>query len=395
MRILYYATEYYCNYGARTHAREFYHALKTCPNVDSIVVFPAEDYLNDLAFTETKERRFLKSFIKRILPQNSISLARIFKPNFNNYLKLKILIEEQRIDCALMRIGNDFKYIGYLKKDFPTLRIIVEMNATMFVEATWEIPFIDSWRRYEASYLGKSDAIMTVSSYWKNYLLEYGISKKNIYVNQNGVNESIFRLNDAKEKKESRRKFGIPENSIVIGYIGGMEIFRRLPEVINMLADLMRQDKNDYFLFIAGTGADIEKVQANIRMNYEILNGRILCPGTWYPYEEIPAIMSSFDVAIFPFSNPYVSPLKIFEYLAMGIPTIGPDIPSVREILYDRKHLLLAKQDGSNFISLIKELTHDEKLKRHISNNGRTHIINNFTWRHNADRVMSVIESLK
>ena len=42
----------------------------------------------------------------------------------------------------------------------------------------------------------------------------------------------------------------------------------------------------------------------------------------------------------------YTSPLKLFEYLALGLPVIATDLPSVREIVaHDREAILF--QDGS------------------------------------------------
>jgi glycosyltransferase involved in cell wall biosynthesis len=98
--------------------------------------------------------------------------------------------------------------------------------------------------------------------------------------------------------------------------------------------------------------------------------------------------MAAFDLAIFPFTNPYCSPLKLFEYLAMGLPTIGPDTPAVREIFEDGKHLLLVSQSGSDFKEAIVTLKNSQDLRTLLAMNGRERVVNTYTWFQNAKRVL-------
>lgn len=53
-----------------------------------------------------------------------------------------------------------------------------------------------------------------------------------------------------------------------------------------------------------------------------------------YPYEQIPAVIRSFDVGIIPFLiNPLTTstnPVKVYEYLAIGIPVVSSDLPELR-----------------------------------------------------------------
>lgn len=61
-------------------------------------------------------------------------------------------------------------------------------------------------------------------------------------------------------------------------------------------------------------------------------NVRLLGPR---PYRELPEYMQSFDVCILPYAvdNPFnqgCSPLKLYEYLATGLPVVSTDLPAVR-----------------------------------------------------------------
>ena len=50
---------------------------------------------------------------------------------------------------------------------------------------------------------------------------------------------------------------------------------------------------------------------------------------------DMPDHIAAFDIALQPAATPYASPMKVFEYLAMGKPCIACDQPNLREILDD------------------------------------------------------------
>jgi glycosyltransferase involved in cell wall biosynthesis len=216
----------------------------------------------------------------------------------------------------------------------------------------------------------------------------WGIEKERILVNPNGVNTKLFNGINKSDRNIVRAELGIPEKAFVLGYMGGMEGFRRLPEMIEAVADLRRSGQDDLYLLIIGNGSHGPLVTQTIQENQDSLDGWVSCLGR-QPYEQIPFLMAAFDLAIFPFTNPYCSPLKLFEYLAMGLPTIGPDTPAVRKIFEDGKHLLLVSQSGSDFKEAIVTLKNSPDLRSRIAMNGREKVLNSYTWVQNAKRVLN------
>jgi len=236
-----------------------------------------------------------------------------------------------------------------------------------------------------------ADAIVVVSSYLKTYMEERGISSEKILVNQNGVSAEAIDLAGVHDVKED---YGIPANAFVIGYIGGMETFRRLPEVVGYIVKLLRSGVDNLYVVIVGDGEDMSAVKAAIEVDQDILAGVVVLAG-WQEQSELPRFLKTFDLAIFPFTNDYCSPLKLFEYLGAGIPTIGPDTSAVRDIFEDNIHLRLIKQDGSNFISTILDMKADPQLRARLGNNGRRLVLSEYTWKKNAERVVGHIQSVR
>jgi glycosyltransferase involved in cell wall biosynthesis len=232
---------------------------------------------------------------------------------------------------------------------------------------------------------------MVVSSYLKSYLVDRGIPAEKILVNHNGVNTEAVNLSDIPDVRE---EYGIPANAFVVGYIGGMETFRRLPEVIGYFAQLRRNGNDDLVLLIVGDGEDMPDVKAAIKANNDILGGTVKLAG-WLENSELPKFLRTFDLAIFPFTNDYCSPLKLFEYLGAGIPTIGPDTSAVREVFENGVHLRMVKQDGSDFIHAVLEMKADANLRAVLSDNGKRLVLNKYTWKMNAERAVDHIKSVR
>jgi glycosyltransferase involved in cell wall biosynthesis len=231
---------------------------------------------------------------------------------------------------------------------------------------------------------------MVVSNYLKRQLVSGGIDGAKILVNQNGANTNHFNPNKWTRDAELRRLWGVPDGSFVFGYVGGMECFRKLPLVVKIFSDFAHDHPSAHLVMI-GSGSDAERIaDARLALPAE-LRQRIHLPGP-LPYENAPLAMASFDCAIFPFSNPYGSPQKLFEYLAMELPVLGPEVPAVTEIFKDTYHMRLAIQDGSNLRTLFEEMLQNPGKNRQMAACGRNLVVGHYTWDANARRLYDFLK---
>jgi glycosyltransferase involved in cell wall biosynthesis len=389
MRILYFCEEYFWNHGGRTHAREFFSALKQSPEVTYASVLSR--FRNDNA--QTNESTFGKKQSGKFgfLPTNLHRFVGFLRPRTNLAEKIKKRIEQEKIDVLIVRSGIWNIPYSKIKKACPNLIVCIEINDFLFDEHFHNIWFRPFWLHLEIRLLSHADCFTVVSSNLKDHLLNHRIEEARVLVNPNGVNGSIFSGIEDRFKSRVRSRFGIPHKAFVLGYVGGMEPFRKIPEMVDAVADLRRNGEDDLFLFIIGDGVDRSLVRETLRKNDDVLHGWVACPG-WQPYETVPALMTVFDLAIFPFTNPYCSPLKLFEYLAMGLPSIGPDVPAVREVFEHGKHLYLVSQDGSNFKDAILELKRTPELRQRLALNGQKKVLTTYTWSNNVKRILMHIK---
>jgi glycosyltransferase involved in cell wall biosynthesis len=91
----------------------------------------------------------------------------------------------------------------------------------------------------------------------------------------------------------------------------------------------------------------------------------------------------------------YASPLKLFEYLAAGLPVVAPNTPNIREVLSDRRNALLfdPEVEGS-FTDALRLLCDDARLRQSLAEAARRSIDEaGLTWRANAERVGRIAAS--
>ena len=389
MRILYYCPEYFCRHGGRTHARGFFDALRKLPAVSASFLYPTSDP-QDTQQNNSDNRESPRGKLW-FLPHTLRQIIRYFKPK--RYLTRNLIreINKNACDAIIIRTGMNLPSLKDINNSCPDALVCLEINSAYFDESFPGIPFRSVFQRWEVARFNRADAIVVVSSYLKSYMESRGVSPNKLLVNQNGVNTVNI---DRTRPSDIRKRYGIPQNAFVLGYIGGMEPFRRLPEVISYVAMLRRAGNHDIFLLMVGDGRDMPAVKAAIRAEGDILENSVKLTG-WQEHSEATKCLAMFDIAIFPFTNPYCSPLKLFEYIGAGVPTIGPDTPAVREVFKDGVHLKLVKQDGSNFVSTVLVMKADLQLRSVLSENGRRLVLKEYTWEKNAQRVVDHIKSLR
>ncbi|MEN0054905.1 MAG: glycosyltransferase [Mucilaginibacter sp.] len=103
----------------------------------------------------------------------------------------------------------------------------------------------------------------------------------------------------------------------VIGYFGNIE--RRID--YDLLIAVLKQNPDKQFVFVGPVDIDYVEHEAFKLPNIS-LKGSV-------PYEQLPAVLKGFNIAIIPFKKDEVSssifPLKLFEYLGSGRPVVSTD----------------------------------------------------------------------
>ncbi len=175
-------------------------------------------------------------------------------------------------------------------------------------------------------------------------------------------------LHDACDLRDFKVKNKIRKNIKKIFYLGSFYKGRGI-DVIRKLSRLTPE--YDYYLY----GLRDEKVSSS--KNFKV-----------YPivsYSESIKLVKSADILLMPYQSKvsinsdnfnddiskYISPLKMFEYLATGIPIISSDLKVLREILKNQKNSILIRNYTNPFAwkREIYNLSNNYTLRKFISKN--------------------------
>lgn len=196
--------------------------------------------------------------------------------------------------------------------------------------------------------------IIAVTRGLENFYLTKGVDKEKIIVAPDGVDVRQFEIQ--KNKIELRKELGLPVNKKIIGYVGKYKTMGAPKGVDDLIAGFSEalSSLSDIFLLLVGINIsevdDVEKAFQRVGVgkdHYKIVSH--------VPQQEAFKYMKASDVLVMNYPNIphyalYMSPLKLFEYMASGVPAITSDLPSVREIL-NEKNAFFVKAGSQHCLS--------------------------------------------
>ena len=89
-----------------------------------------------------------------------------------------------------------------------------------------------------------------------------------------------------------------------------------------------------------------------------------------------------------PDTSKYMSPLKMFEYMAIGKPIIASNLDVIKEILVNERNSILVEPDKcSQWCNAIEKLKSDSKLALNLGVDAKDDVIR-FTWSERTKRIL-------
>lgn len=141
-------------------------------------------------------------------------------------------------------------------------------------------------------------------------------------------------------------------------------------------------------LHLAGTFTPLEEQDRFLSAAQELMD-RITLHG-WAPYQSMPGLLKSADVglALLQPIPRYLSamPVKIFEYMAAGLPVLASDFPFVRQVLEHADcGALIDPADSIAAAEILQTWYKHPDKPRKLGFNGRQAVINEYNWETIAD----------
>lgn len=241
--------------------------------------------------------------------------------------------------------------------------------------------------RTEGRVVRAADAVICTTDATLRFMTSCFGALGNAVVVRNGGPEPAFAVRSGEEGGGQA-----PREVVYVGRLGGWKGGEALFDAMRSL--------EGFRLVVVGPDASGQK-ESLARLEPAVRK-RILHLGFMEPGRVLDFLLSRrFSAAVIPLpvlhsveAVFFTSPLKLFQYLAAGIPVVGSDVPALREVLRHRENALLVRpDDGLALADGIKEVASDRALALNLVENG-VKTARSFSWANRAKSIAGVLEQV-
>ncbi len=355
-----------------------------------IVVSPpgVDPFANSGAQNTAAKKSFLSmvlGWLSKRMPQFGFELMELAY-NLVAYRTMKAVIAKNRIDLMYERFAF-FSLAGAMTAKKNKLPLILEVNEVSGIKRNRGLIFEKLAKRIEHYIFERADAIITVSTFLKTRLQSMDIRVSKIHVVPNSVNIAEF---DPGLSGDTVRELLKLQGKTTLGFMGSFSEWDRLDFLIDVFAEIAA-DVPDLTLVLIGDGFNRKQLEDNVRQRG--YDDKILFAGR-IPHSQVPHYIAALDIAVIPHSNPFGSPVVMFEYMAMGKPVIAPRLGPILEVLTNNENgLLFETGDAVQLKQHILSFYNSLPLREKIGSNARTTILSRHLWKYNAEFIIKLYMS--
>jgi len=334
---------------------------------------------NTIAISGLGWKRFLKQLAE--LLYNLISFLRVsywsirFRPDF-------IYERYSAFHCGGVIAAKVFR-----------VPLVLEVNATYAGKFGCRFPvyFPRALLFCERVALRTSAIVVVVSNALRDCVTEQGVLVGRVLVLPNAINEQkCIKAKESSSRMGSKLKseLGI-DSEFVIGFVGSLRKWHGIDLLIDAIPSVIRECPEAQFLII-GSG-EMESSLKEFVEKERLWSKVILHPAV--EHDQVFDYLNLVTVGLMPDSNQFGSPMKILEYMAMGVVPVAPDVEPIREIIQNHETGIVFKQRCvSEFVESISMLYRDEKLRLRVAQQASSYVLGNRLWRINAEKTISAIK---
>lgn len=254
-------------------------------------------------------------------------------------------------------------------------------------------------KRLKLRLLKKTDRIITTNNHIKKEFVKNGFKEESILAAPHGVDHSIFSMELG--KAEAINRLGLEpgmrakiENRRLLLYTGSFKTTGAGKGIDDILAALKILGRDD--LCFVAVGGSMEDIADYEDMARQLSAGH---QAIFMPRVEQKALalwQKAADLLLMPFPKAahyeyFMTPLKMFEYLAAQKPIIASDLPSIREVLTGQNAVFCKPGDPKDLSEKIKLVLDDHELARRLSQQAGEDI-RKYTWENRAKRILDFMQ---
>jgi glycosyltransferase involved in cell wall biosynthesis len=370
--------------GQYVHVEELVRALERLGH-EIVMAAPAAVERGRLGYTARPI-----AHLKRWVPRGIYELME-YLYSVVDFRRLSAAARRHSPDCLYERY-NLFLPSGVWLKRRTGLPMLLEVNAPLWEERS----------RYGGIYLNRlarstqskswrsADFVLPVTEVLAGYVRRAGVPASRIVVIPNGADPERF--DGVPGSEEAKHRLAL-RGKLVLGFTGFVREWHGLERVLDYVSKKRSGEGGELHLLVVGDGPAVEGLRAHAaRLGIE---DRVTVTGV-VERDSVASHIAAFDVALQPAVVEYASPLKLFEYLALGCAIVAPSMANIREILtHERDALLFDPAEPAALERALDRLCSDASLRARLGSAAR-HLVDErgLTWENNARRVVDLFRQL-
>jgi glycosyltransferase involved in cell wall biosynthesis len=224
-------------------------------------------------------------------------------------------------------------------------------------------------------------AVVAVSPYMCDYLMQLGVPGDRILTLPNGVDLEL--VAKAGSGASVRRKLGTPSDALVIGFVGTMRPWQGYEILPEVFARVKTQVRNAVFLLVGPFPDNPEKekfekqlVRCGVRKDFVLTAA-------------VPAYLKAMDIGVMPDSTDYCSPMKLFEYGACARAVVMPRRAAILRVIRDGDNgLLFHPSSPQDMAEKITYLANRPGLRDSLGARLAQEVRSKYTYVRNVERIL-------
>ena len=165
-----------------------------------------------------------------------------------------------------------------------------------------------------------------------------------------------------------------------------------------MIIEIAAQLPDVHFLLVGGEPNDVERTRTAAHSR-ELEN---LTLTGFIPNADLPRYQAACDMLLMPYQRQvsassggdiarYLSPMKLFEYLACGRAILSSDLPVLQEVLNQQNAVLLPADDPVAWVAAIRELQANPERRAALAAQAQMDA-QQYTWEARASKILELID---
>ena len=246
-------------------------------------------------------------------------------------------------------------------------------------------------RKLERQVIREAEAIVALTSWLSDWAVGLGADRDRIHMLPNAVSRNLFGGEISDGAVRGRLDLDGLE---VIGFVGGFHRWHDIAGLIDAFKELFEANPERRLLLV-GDGEARKALKKKARKlglaDVVLFTGKV-------PHHEVAQHIAAMDIAVVPYKpidDFFFSPMKMFECMAVGRPTVAADLGQISEVLeHGETGWLYPPGNNDMLVEGITALLEDRRLASRIGSTAREYVLNHHTWEKVTAEVVNIATGL-